>query len=210
MVRLIACVVLVAGCNVLDAEPGNGKAGRQIRALAPFHAVELSGSLVGDIAIGPTQSVEITGDENLLPLVETDVRDGALRVHTTKNVRPKLEIAVHVVVPAIDAVSLSGSCTAKVQGQGDTLALSLSGSGSITASGKVGALSIQGSGSTKVDAAALAADRVRVSISGSGAAEVAAATALDVDISGSGTVLYHGHPKVTKSVSGSGSVEAAP
>jgi len=208
--RLIACFVLLAGCNVLNAEPGNGKAARQTRQVVPFHEVELSGSLVGDISIGPTQSVEITGDENLLPLVETEVRDGALRVHTTKNVRPKLEIAVHVVVPAVDAVSLSGSCTAKVQGQGDKLALSLSGSGAITASGKVGELSIHGSGSSKVAAAALAAERVRVSISGSGEAEVTAATALDVEISGSGTVRYHGHPKVTKSVSGSGSVEAAP
>jgi len=208
MSRLVACLVLLGACNVLNAEPGNGKAGRQTRAVVPFHQVELSGSLVGDITIGPTQSVEITGDENLLPLVETTVEGGALKVHTTRSVRPKLEIAVHVVVPAIDAVSLSGSCTAKVQGQGDKLSLSLSGSGSIEASGRVGALSIEGSGSTKVAAAALAADRVKISISGSGEAEVAAASTLDVDISGSGTVLYHGHPKVTKSISGSGSVEA--
>jgi putative autotransporter adhesin-like protein len=210
MVRLIACVVLLAGCNVLNAEPGNGKAARQTRTLVPFHEVELSGSLAGDITLGPTQSVEITGDENLLPLVETEVEGGTLKVHTTRSVRPKLEIAVHVVVPAIDAVSLSGSCTAKVQAQSDKLSVSLSGSGSITASGKVGELSIKGSGSTKVAAAELAADRVHISISGSGDAEVAAATALDVDISGSGSVVYHGHPKVTKSISGSGSVEGRP
>src|ERR1043165_7922008 len=144
MVRLIACVILLGACNVLNAEPGNGKSARETRALAAFTEVELSGSLVGDIKLGPAQSVVVTGDENLLPLLVTEVHGNKLEVHTTRSVRPKLELAVHIVVPAIYAVHLSGSCTAKVQAQGDKLDLGLSGSGSIAASGKVGELAIHG------------------------------------------------------------------
>jgi len=208
MIRLVACVMLLAGCNVLNAEPGNGKAAKQTRQVSGFTAVELSGALVADITLGSTTSVEVTGDENLLPLLVTEVKDGRLLVHTTKSVRPKLELAVHIVLPALQAVEMSGSCKAKLaQVTGDKLALELSGSSALEASGTVRELSVEMSGSGEVHAAGLAAEAVKVGVSGSGTVEVAAASTLDVHVSGSATVLYHGHPKVTKSVSGSATIE---
>jgi hypothetical protein len=209
MLRIVACAVLIAGCAQLSAEPGNGKAAKETRQVSGFTAVELSGALVADITLGATTAVEVTGDENLLPLLVTEVKGDTLKVHTTKSVRPKLALAVHVVLPALKQVAMSGSCKATLaQVTGDKLALELSGSSALEASGAVRELAVDMSGSGEVHAAGLAAEAVKVGVSGSGTVEVAAASTLDVHVSGSATVLYHGHPKVTKSVSGSATIEA--
>ena len=52
----------------------------------------------------------------------------------------------------------------------------------------------------------LASDEARVSISGSGNAQVQAYQKLKVSIAGSGDVRYAGSPEVSSSVAGSGSV----
>jgi hypothetical protein len=56
----------------------------------------------------------------------------------------------------------------------------------------------------------LAANAVRLSISGSGDAMVKAITSLDAEVSGSGTIRYAGKPQVNSQISGSGSVSPLP
>ena len=55
----------------------------------------------------------------------------------------------------------------------------------------------------------LAAQNVRVNVSGTGKYEVQALNTLHVSVSGSANVGYHGDPKVTQSVSGSASIYKA-
>jgi hypothetical protein len=88
----------------------------------------------------------------------------------------------------------------------DELSLALNGSGQATLAGKATRCDASLAGSGRIDAARLQADSVRVSISGSGGADVQAVRALTVNIAGSGDVTYSGEPSLQTAVAGSGRV----
>jgi putative autotransporter adhesin-like protein len=205
-------IPLVVGCQWLGgAEHGSGKPKTEARQVPAFTKLELQGALHADITAGAAQSVEISGDDNLVPLVTTEVKDQRLVIGTRKRVAPKLELLARISAPALAAVSVSGSTAIKLRGvAGDTFDLDTSGSAEIVASGKTHKLRVDVSGSASIDAHELAAEDVTVVVSGSGEIEVAATGVLDVQISGSGRVRYHGTPReLRKVVSGSGTVEAS-
>jgi hypothetical protein len=209
---------------------GSGTIKKQNRELAHFTGVSMSlaGSL--ELRMGNTESVSVETDDNLLPLVETVVEDGTLRVRTAKKHMSLEAHTLKIVVTArtIDHLSLGGSGTIdadtlrspKLQldlgGSGtitiknvesDTLAVALGGSGAVKAGGSARKLSVSIGGSGDVQAESLKADDVSVNIGGSGQATVAPKQALSVSIAGSGDVNYYGDPAVNKSIVGSGGVK---
>ena len=202
--------VLASGCQWFGAgEQGSGTPKTEPRQVAAFSKIQLAGAYHADITAGAPQLVEISGDDNLVPLVTTEVKDDRLRVATKKPVRPKLDLAVKLATPALAAVSVSGSSQVELRGiSGNAFAFDVSGSAQAKAAGTAKKLTIGISGSASVDATALAAEDVSVNINGSGDVDVSATGVLDVSISGSGHVRYHGTPRdVKKSISGSGTVE---
>ena len=204
----VAVAVSVAACGGVTGEAGSSNARREPRQVAAFTAIEVGGVINADISVADTASIEVRGDDNLVPLVTTEVKDGRLQIRTTKPVRPKLDLVVHISVPNLSAVSLSGASHARVQGaRGDKLALDVSGSGAVTASGATREVAVEVSGAGKVDARELQAEAARIEVSGAGEVDVRAAKTLDVEISGAGHVRYQGDPVIRKDISGAGTLE---
>ena len=202
--------VIATGCQWLGGgEKGSGTPKTEPRQVPAFAKVELSGAFHADITASAPQAVEISGDDNLVPLVTTDVTGDVLHIDTSKRVRPKLDLVAKLATPALAAVSVSGSSQLELRGvSGDAFRLEVSGSAQGKAAGATHKLSIHVSGAGSIDASALAAEDVTVNITGSGDLDVSASGVLDVSISGAGHVRYHGTPReVKKSISGSGSVE---
>ena len=215
---------------------GSGNSATEARSLPAFQAIALSGSMDLVVRQG-TQAVQVTADDNLLPLLETVVepgRDGAtLVVRWQKQDRgsylqSKSRVRVTVSVPKLTAVAASGSGDIALEsvntpalrlalsGSGDArlpgltageLEVAISGSGDVSGSGSATRLKIGIAGSGDVRLADLKADEVTVSIAGSGDAAVSAAKTLSVSIAGSGDVSYSGDAVVKQSVAGSGSVK---
>lgn len=156
-------------------------------------------------------SVTVTGDENLLPLLALDVKDGTLVLSLAKDKSYEGKIPTYTIaLNALREIDVKGSGSVKATKlSGDSLTISASGSGSVNTEGEVDALTISVSGSGEADAAHLKAARVKVVVSGSGEAKVNAMDSLDATISGSGSIRYSGSPKVTKTISGSGDIKAA-
>lgn len=203
-------VVSMAGCQWRGGgERGSGVAKTEVREVAPFSKVALEGSLRAEITAGAAQHVELSGDDNLVPLMRTEVEGQQLRIAPKRSIRPKLEMVAVIATPTLAAVSASGSTVIALRGvDSDAFDLTTSGSSKVTASGTAGRLAIHVSGSGFVDTRELHAKNVEVRISGSGEVEVYATDVLDVTISGSGRVRYAGSPRdVHKSISGSGSIE---
>ncbi len=203
-------VVIATGCQWLGGgEQGNGKPKTEPRQVAAFSKIELSGAFHADITAGAPQAVEISGDDNLVPLVTTEVKGDLLQLGTTKPVRPKLDLVAKLATPTLAAVSMSGASQLELRGiSGDAFDLDVSGAAQGMAAGATHKLSIHVSGAAEIDASALAAEDVTVVVSGSGDLDVSATGVLDVSISGSGRVRYHGAPReLKKSISGSGTVE---
>lgn len=202
----IHALVVLAGCSWTGV-PGSGNARSEVRNVPAFSAVDIAGAIDAEITVGPESHVEITGDDNIVPLITSDVRGDQLEIGTRKNVRPSVHLFARITVPRLTGVGLTGSGDIAAHGvQADHLRVILAGSGTIRADGTTHEAEIDVAGSGTVALDQLAAERASVSVSGSGDVSVAASKALDVSISGSGDVTYRGDPELRKRITGSGSV----
>lgn len=208
---------LLAGCKevskAIERVQGNGTPKVEQRQVDAFQHVELGGALRAEVTVGAAQqSVEITGDENLVPLITTNVKEQRLWIETTKSLQPKLDLVARIASPTLKSVAASGANKVHVYGvAGDTFELSVAGHARIDASGTTKKLVISVSGSAEIHADQLAAEDVTVHVSGSGTLDVKASGLLDVHITGSGLVRYTGTPReIKKSIAGAGKlVDAA-
>lgn len=212
---------------------GNGNVVTIERSVGEYDYVSLAGWFDVELIDGKEGELTLTGEENLLKYIETEVKDGKLTIKKERGVtlRPsnwKNSILVKVPVESIEGASLSGSgdvvgkTTLKaerfrtgISGSGDIvldveandLKASMSGSGDITLSGRATNFEVSVSGSGDIKAYDLEADFVDAQVSGSADIKVTANQALKARVSGSGDISYKGNPKKieTKS-SGSGDI----
>jgi hypothetical protein len=209
---------------------GNGQMASESRpAGGGFGAIGLSGSVALELRQGSPAAIVVHADANLLPLLETRVDNGELKVRWKRgtSVRTNSRTWIEVTAPQIHAVSSAGSggitidtmtvpqLALSVQGSSDVrasaldtdeLSLTIAGSGRATLAGRAQRASIDLAGSGTIDAAKLRADEVRVSVGGSGDVAVHAARTLAASIAGSGSVTYDGDATVQRAIAGSGQV----
>ncbi len=222
--------VLVA---VAESVQGNGHMTTEKRSLAQgVHEASLTGPWELDIVVSDApESLEVKGEDNILPHIKTEAQDGELRVSSKDSVQ--LQTTQPVVITAhlnkLDAVVLTGSGTVKAtSASGATIHSTLTGSGNIdlqgvhtpsfesqingsgtlTASGRAEKASLSITGSGDLEAKALETPAASVQITGSGNVHVNARQSLDASITGSGSVIYAGSPKVTRQITGAGSVNS--
>ena len=202
----IHALVVLAGCSWTGVS-GSGNARTEVRNVPAFSAIDITGPIDTEIAVGPESHVEITGDDNIVPLITSDVHGDRLDIGARKNVRPSVHLAAKITVPRLVGLSLTGSGDVTAHGvQGDHLSVTLTGSGTIRADGTAHEAQVDLTGSGKVALDQLAAETATVSVSGSGDVAVAASKTLDVSITGSGDVTYRGDPELKKRITGSGNV----
>jgi len=208
---------------------GNGNIQRQARELGRFSGVSLSMAGKVEVRSGAREGVTIETDANLLPLIETVVENGTLKIRAKDHMLPQTRTLKFVVTTRelerlsvsgsgdIDAdvlrgkrmqIEIGGSGDIKVdKAEGDTLNVDVGGSGDLEVEGGgVRSLSAAIAGSGDIDLAHLRSDEAKVSIAGSGDTKVWVRNALHASIAGSGDVEYYGDPSVRKSVAGSGGV----
>ena len=209
---------------------GSGNIKTEARAVTGFNGISLSIPAKAEIIQGASEGISIETDDNILPLIETVIEDGKLKIRfkdrnmsvSTKTLRMTIN------VKSIESLAVAGAGdlqAAKLQvmtlktsiaGSGDvrianldadTLIVSIAGSGDFSAGGKSNTLEAKIAGSGDIKTEKLATNNVKVSIAGSGDARVWAKDTLKISVAGSGDVAYYGDAKVTQSVAGSGSVK---
>ncbi|OFY09350.1 MAG: hypothetical protein A2W93_06975 [Bacteroidetes bacterium GWF2_43_63] len=205
-------------CNVITVHRNTGQ----------FTAVESSGSLDVKIIRDTACFVEIEGEENLIPYIDTEVHDGTLIIDVAhrRNLDPNYPIVVYVHVPDLESIELSGSGSiesdslsaqhmdVRLSGSGDislqlvanTVDATISGSGDINLSGSATSADFKISGSGDIHAYTFPVSECMADISGSGSMYLTVSDLLDVVISGSGNVHYYGTAAVSVNVLGSGQV----
>jgi hypothetical protein len=214
MLKLLGALALLltaAACNgVVGVTVGSGNVKTESRAVSGFSAVTFAG--VGDMTITQTgaESLSISAEDNILPLITTDVSGGTLRIGLRPGMVPRPTRAIHytVTVKRLDAVTLSGAGT--ITGSAlatDALRVTLSGAGKMTLAGTATQQQVQLSGAGDYDGSGLQSNTARVTVSGLGSARVYVRDSLDATVSGAGSVVYFGSPTVTQHVSGTGAVK---
>ena len=208
---------------------GKGPVEKETRSVGDFHAVEVEIPADVEVRVSDQYSVEVQAQENLLPLLKAEVKDGKLRLYFEENVSNAKDLKVWVSAPSFDHLALSGSGTLKavsplsgdrlelsIGGSGDIdvpqadvakMQCSIAGSGNIKVAGKAGEIGFEIAGSGDIAAKDLLANTGKASIAGSGSVTCHVEQTLKAEIAGSGDVFYTGSPSVDTEIAGSGKVK---
>lgn len=206
----LALWLFASGCAVVR---GNGVQVEESREVSEFSAVENAISVWVEAADGEP-SVTVRCDENLIDLIETEVRGGALRVSNQliTGLAPRADCGVIVTTPGLSGITTSGSGSIRAMGDLPDLSwVSSIGSGEAIADGVLSGLDdAYNTGSGGITLHGIAVDAIRLQSSGSGAIHAdGSAIEANLDASGSGGIFASG--LVTESAlvnaSGSGRVE---
>jgi Putative auto-transporter adhesin, head GIN domain len=205
-ISVLAPVFLALTFAAAHADPSLATEPRPVGA---FHAIDVAGTLQVEVTVGKAAHVEVAGDADLVGKITATVKDGVLVLDTPRKLRNHSHLRATVTVPALDAITISGTADMKVAGvTGDSLAISVTGTGQLDVAGTTAALSVAVAGTAQIDAGALATKDARIDVRGTGQATLRAAQSVEVKISGTGSVDVLGNPaRVKKSVTGTGAVQ---
>jgi Putative auto-transporter adhesin, head GIN domain len=212
---------------------GSGIAKEETRPVEAFHAIEAENAIQVTVAVtkDAKPGLKISGDDNLVPLVESVIRDGALilRIKENSNISTKLPLLAEVTTSDLDRALASGASNVTVKGGSKVdrftaeasgaarlsidglktpkAIASASGASQVVLSGTAESLDVDASGASQVKAGELKVDDAKVTISGASGAVLRASKSVAGDVSGASQLDLHGRPaKNSVSTSGASSV----
>lgn len=205
-ILLFSLLLVLGGCH-FGGVRGSGVRKTEKRDVPTFTAIETTGAFEVQVNCQKPVSLEIEGDDNLLPLIQTEVRNGVLRVSNTKSYNTSMPISLRITVPDLTSVRSTGAGKFTISGlQNEDFEINSTGAAMVIAEGQSSSVKIRSTGAGKIDAQNLHARTAEVSVTGAASVDVYASEQLDVTVSGAGRVSYSGDPKVNKRVSGAGQV----
>ena len=215
--------------NALGHVVGSGNVVTEQRDVGDFDEVALAG--IGQLTITQTgsESLTIEAEDNILPLLTSEVQGRRLTLSTEPGVHftPKKPIRYTLTVKDLAAVRISGAGNVEIPALGtpslrldisgagnmtvtglasDKLDVSMSGAGNTTCAGEVRDQDVRISGAGSYHGDDLASVTARAVISGTGSAHLRVSEQLDARVSGVGSIIYSGQPAVRNSVSGVGRI----
>ena len=200
-----SALFVLSGC--IHGVRGSGVRKTEKRDLPAFTSIETSGAFEVEVNCQKPASVEIEADDNILPLIQTEVRGGVLHVSTTKGYNSSGGVVLRITVPDLESVKSTGAGKFRVSDvKNDNFEIHSTGAAQVVATGQSKSVKISSTGAGKIDAHNLRAETADVSVTGAASVDVYATDQLDVTVSGAGRVTYSGNPKVNKRVSGAGQV----
>jgi hypothetical protein len=207
---------------------------RETREASGFTGVDMG--TFGKVVLiqGEVESLVVSGSDNLVPLVETYVRDGILYIKPIEefyvvSFTEENMLTFTVTAREIDSMTISGigdlemeslttpSLTVLVSGGGylqinqlttDDLTIALSGTGTVELAGEAAQANIDMPGLGDVNMADLKIQTANVKLSGMGGATLWVTDQLTGEISGVGDVSYYGSPKTDVRTQGLGEFTA--
>ncbi|MGE5124316.1 MAG: head GIN domain-containing protein [Acidobacteriaceae bacterium] len=206
---------------------GSGNLVTETRPVSGVSRVELMIDANLEIQQGSQESLQVTGDDNILPVLQTNVVGGKLniRYQPQVNVReirqPKLVLMVKdltslrlsssgtVNVGPLTTgnfdLDLTSSCNVSFQDiKADRITTNITSSGDIDIQGTANSLQLNVSSSGNFRGEDLQVQRANVSLTSSGDVTLWVVESLDVHLSSSGNVAYYGNPTIHQSTSSSG------
>ena len=232
LVALIGVLAITAAsCKwTIGVIRGSGDIESEEREVSGFDEIQFTG--VGNLIIeqGDEETLTVEADDNIIGLIETEVKGDELRIGFKRgvNVIPTGKIKFYLTVKDLDRIDLLGlgdvDCDEfetddiefNISGSGNidfeliagTIETSVSGLGDINLSGEVDSHRIKISGSGKYNAEELKSKDCEIEISGLGSATVDVSGDLDIELNGVGNVYYKGDPQISQHISGLGRIKS--
>jgi hypothetical protein len=203
---LTSLLIIIIGLNA-SAQTG------QNRQVSNFNSISSSGGFNVYVKIDGTESLKITGDEDIINDIETTVSNGKLKIGTKDKISWRLfnnkKVDIYITAKSLSGLTSSGSGNIKLDGNlTGNAEIRASGSGSITAAVNASELQIALSGSGNVSSS-INTKELTASVSGSGGMNLSGnVTNANIKVSGSGNLRAKDLKAdvVSASVSGSGNI----
>ena len=195
----IGLVIGLAGCIIVNpgGVKGSGIAKTEKRALTFFDSLDVNYVGAIEVRSQEQENVQISGDDNIIPFITTEVKNGTLYIRGTKGYSPQQKLQVIVSTPNVKRFVFDGVGEANLSNiKNDRLEIVVNGVGGLSASGETKELDINLSGVGSVDAKNLRAVNVKANSNAVGNVDLYATGKLDVKASGIGEVNYYGNPKI--------------
>jgi hypothetical protein len=208
---------------------GSGTVITEERPVGDFTQVMCSG--VGNLIIEQTgtESLAITAEDNIVPLITTEVGASVLRIGMKPGFTPKptKPITYRLTVKHLEGIRMSGVGDVTAQqldgrdlditltgaGSGTILGLTilhahvtLSGAGDLTLAGTTAELTVKVSGVGSFHGGDLQSEKADVRVTGAGSATVRVSNELNATVSGVGSINYIGDPLLARRITGVGKV----
>lgn len=181
---------------------GSGQSSSEIRDVRDFDEVEVGGAFLVEIVAGKDFGVEVEADDNLVPLIRTEVRGGVLRISTSKRLKTENPMRIRVSAPSVESVDASGASSVSLStARNRELRIESSGASKVQLNGETELLSVIATGASNVDAASLRVFDAKVSASGASHVDVFASRKLVSDATGASEIKYAGNPTTVEKTS---------
>jgi Putative auto-transporter adhesin, head GIN domain len=187
---------------------GSGNRVVQKRDIASFTSISTEGAFTVEVKCQKNLALEVEADDNILPLVSTEVSGSVLRLKNSANYSVREPVVVRISVPDIEGLAVSGAGSIDISGmKNDKFEIDSSGAPSIKVSGVTKVVEIDTSGAAKIDTHNLHASRAIVDSKGVSKVDLDVSDQLDVKISGPSYVTYEGNPTVNQTINGPGKLQ---
>ncbi|MGB7069266.1 MAG: head GIN domain-containing protein [Pyrinomonadaceae bacterium] len=187
---------------------GSGTTAIENRDIEEFDSIDVGGVFHVEVTAQKDFHIAIEADDNLLPLIRTEVSGGVLSIESEGDLKPSGPIRVRVSAPNIAKLDVTGASTVSIVNlSNDSLSVNASGASSVSANGVSRSLVVEVSGASRIDLSSLQTEEADVNASGASWVDVSVSEDLRAESSGAGKIQYQGNPgKLSKSASGAGSV----
>ena len=217
-------VFFLTGCG-LQTVKGSGNVVTESRSVPEFDQIRLEGQGKVILTRGANHFLIISTDDNILPHIETSVRNRKLIISHGDIILSPSKLSFAITLSDLKGAAIAGSGDikgssrffsddfyAEISGSGSIdlelettqLQSEISGSGSINLSGLTDHHRARLTGSGKIYTVDMQSIKASVTITGSGNCHLTASDHLKVKITGSGDVLYKGRPRIDQTITGSG------
>jgi hypothetical protein len=178
---------------------GSGVTVTETRAVSGINGVSISG--VGLLIIEQTgsESLTVTAEENILPLLTAGLVGDLLILGIEPNtqINTTQEIVYRLTVREIDRITVSGAAWVEATGlDANFLEVTLSGATAAVLAGTAQRQVVNVSGASRYDAAGLSSRFATVDISGASSAVLRVSDSLEGVVSGVAVLEYYGNPEV--------------
>ncbi|QVL30443.1 DUF2807 domain-containing protein [Telmatocola sphagniphila] len=232
--RILLTSVLIAsifasGCGrLIVGVVGNGVSKTEKRDISSFTELKVDTPCLVEVVEGEKPTLEITADENLLPLLSTSVNGKQLQISATDSYSTSQKIKVKITVKDLQKVEAGSASEVKIEnatakefvmrlseasqgswsGTADKITYSGDSASTGTLKGKALELVANCQSASKLHAFELEAVSVKAISKEASSMEVSPKTSLEASAHSASKVRYHGSPEsVKKDIQSAGSID---
>jgi len=175
---------------------GNGVLVTEERLIEDYDSIEVQGVIQVEVSPGLEPSLTITGEENLLAILNTKTADGALVIGASEPYSSTKPIVIKTTCPNLIRYTGHGVTQATITGlESDRFEAQLNGTSTLLIqTGNVEFLKADISGVSNLNAKGLRANKADVQASGTSHITLNVTEDLNAQASGASSIVYHGDP----------------